>query len=84
MEYFDDLLRRQDVFQIVHQSMVKRIHLEHVEQVAMILETQLDQSYWLPFDKSFTIKPKYWWWLALFYNLADGLDILFVLDHGVG
>ena len=38
MEYFYYSLRRQYLLQVVFQSMVKRVNLQHIEQVTMILE----------------------------------------------
>ena len=41
--------------------MIEWIDSQQVKDIAVLLEAQLEQSNWLAFDESLTIKAKDWW-----------------------
>lgn len=83
MKDLDNLLRSEDLLQVVLHSVVEGIHLQHIEEVAVILETQLDEGNWFSFDETLTVKPKNRRWLTSQDCLAQDFDVLLLLYHGV-
>ena len=76
MENLHNVIRREYLLQVKAQMVVKWIDSEQVENVAVLLEAQLEQGYWLALDETLAVEAENRGRIAHPYLAAEALDQL--------
>lgn len=83
VENFYNVRARQNLLQIAAQSVIKWIHALQVENVAVVLEAELEQCDWFALDQAFAVEAKDGWRVTGHDFATDSLNELRRLNERV-